>query len=240
MAVTPVGTPAAAATSNATNTPSATPAFSGTQTDAAGDYLVAVVTIFGSTTAGLPGTPSGWTQLIDSGAGTIRVTIFTKVAAGSDVLPAFSATNTGTAANSCFSVELYQLTGQDATIPVPVTGSAVSGAVLNLTVTSSANVPAAGCYVICGIMFARTTVATATYTPGSGFTNTASDAASSLKAHSAFDVQANPASGAAVSDAASWTAGTGLNNAGALIVVQPPRNVPVLIAGQAVQRSATW
>lgn len=230
MAVTEVGTPAAPAVSSGTNSPSVGPAttpalnWSGTQTRTAGNYLLCVVTNWGGTTGGTPGTPSGWTQLltITSNARSV-VTYFGKVAAGSDTAPVVSATNTGTATFSTLSAMLHEMTGQDASLPTPVavSGTAVGTTVNPLVVTTSDKVPVSGCFAFGAAVLTIAGTTASTLGAGSGWTNIGDNAASVTRAHFIHTTQSNPTSAATLSESFSYT-GTGSFLAGAVLVILPP------------------
>lgn len=225
MAVTEVGTPAAPTVSSGTNSPSVSPSWSGTQTLTAGNYLVAVVTNWGGTTGGTPGTPAGWTQALTiKGSSRSSVTFFTKVAAGSDTAPTISASNTGTATFSTLAAQLHELTGQDATTPLPTSGTATGTTVNPLVVTTSGNVPQTGCFALGAASLAVSASATSTLTAGSGWTSIADNGSTTTRAHWILTSQSNPTSGATLSESFGYTT-TGAFLAGAIIVVQPSSGV---------------
>ena len=224
-AVTQVGTPAATAVQTANNTGSVTGSWSGTQPRTAGDLLVARVTAYGTTSATAISGTAGWTQAVSvTGSGLIETSVWTTTAAGADAAPTFTATMVGTIANEKMTCELTELTGQNAATPVATTGTA-SGTTGAGSVTSLANVPAAGCYGLYVLSVALSTVTTTTMSTGSGWSNIANDGATSVKDHVMFDDFAGPTAGATVTDATSCT-GTEAFWSAALIVVQPPSAAP--------------
>lgn len=226
MSVTEVGTPVAPAVSSGTNTPSVTPSWDATQTRTAGNRLVCVVTNWGGTTGGTPGTPAGWTQLLTITSNTRSVvTYFGKVAAGSDAAPTVSATNTGTATFSTLSAQLHELAGVDPTTPVGASGTATGTTANPLVATTSGNVPQTGCYALGAASLAITVNATATMGAGSGWTNTGDNGTTNTRAHWVYGTQSNPTSGATLSESFSYT-GTGAFLAAAVVVFQPPAPTP--------------
>ena len=136
----------------------------------AGDLLVALVTAGGSTaSAAAISTPSGWTQqyVISNVATTAYawVAVYTKVAAGSDSAPAFTATLSGTVAMTCTVLELAAAANLN---PVDTYGTYASGGTagtLTLTATTGGNVSVAGEFAIACFCMERA-AATNTWTPG--------------------------------------------------------------------------
>lgn len=210
MAVTQVGTPnAPVLTTVVSGANVISPTFSGTQPRTAGDILVFCVTAGNATSVTIPSAPAGWSTAVsvgDSGTPNSMAAVYWKVAAGSDAAPSVTVT-TGANAAGCEGY-LIELTGAGAP---DVTGTHVvgtAGAVTTITTTTSGNVTATGEYAIVVTNKQQSVAATLTYGVGSGFTNVASDAGTSLRSHSFFDVQASPTAGAAASDAATVTSST--------------------------------
>ena len=234
--VTPVGTPAAVAIQSGNNTGSVTGSWGTGQNRTAGNFLVAVVTAYGTTSAGAIAEQSGtWTQQFQvvsaGGSGRDRVAVFTLVAAGSDTAPAFTATMTGTAGSARMSAYLYELTGQDTVTPVPsqlvATATASSSP---LSVTTAGTVPA-GAYAISGYNVALTAAATLTWTQGSGWADQYDTGSVSARSHSASDVYSAPPSGVPLTEAPSSSGGTVTDFTGGMIVIQPPVPVTVTASG---------
>ena len=191
----------------------------------AGDLLVALVTAGGSTaSAAAISTPSGWTQqyVISNVATTAYawVAVYTKVAAGSDSAPAFTATLSGTVAMTCTVLELAAAANLN---PVDTYGTYASGGTagtLTLTATTSGNVSVAGEFAIACFCMERA-AATNTWTPGSGWTNAANDGTTNTVLHTAVDYRANPSSGSTLAETGSWTTETTAYGAGIILTVAP-------------------
>jgi hypothetical protein len=241
--VTMVGTPSApvqvlGVTGVSTNT--VTGAWDPTQPRTRGHLLVAVVTAYGTTTAGTITEGSGtWTAGPDVVATSrARTTIWTITAVGHDTAPSFTATNSGTATRALLVCELIELAGQDPVTPVCATGTATGTSAATLTVTTSTgSVPVAGCYAIAGwnIISASGTM---TWTPDAAWTgNIDSTGATSTYSHAAFDKYANPPVGATLA-ATGGHNNTSTYESGAIIVVQP-YTVTATLGGVSVTAGAS-
>lgn len=219
MTISQVGTPTA--TAYITVTGSATNTWSASQPRTAGDILVMVVTGSANTSVTLPAAPSGWTQAVNVGntatAPHSFVAIFWKIAAGADAAPSTTVTLSGTAQCGC---TLIELTGT--AIPIDTTGTFGSGStaqsISSLSVSTSGNVSASGEYAIACSSRQTNNAVIPTYTPGTGFTNISSDAATSLRNHNFVDVQAGPTAGSICTDAATITSATGAYAAAGIVV----------------------
>jgi hypothetical protein len=235
MAVTQVGTPGAFQVQNGSNTPSVAGVWDASQTRTAGNLLIAVVMNHGITTAGTPGTPSGWTleEVATSGGATPFIGIYSKVAAGGDTAPTFSATNTGTASNSNMAVGLLEFTGQKASTPTLGTSSITGTTENSNTDTTSANVPATGCVVVSAWANRTSTTGGITWTAGTGFTNILS-VVTGQRCKVVIDLDTSPSSGSACSDASSWAIASQAY-AGAILIIQPAASnataTPSLVSG---------
>jgi len=201
VSVASLGTPVIARTTSGSSVTGTYPNGSPT----AGNVLWAVVLAAGVTSAASLSTPAGWTQagsIGDSGP-TMIMAVYWKVAAGGDAAPTFTATLAGTEVMTC---TLYETSGADTTTPVDTFGTATAIATAALTTTTSGNVTGSGEYAISGQAMQRSAAGTLTsYTPGTGWTNATSDISTSSRFHSCSDFQSNPASGAALSEAITWT-----------------------------------
>ena len=191
----------------------------------AGDLLVALVTAGGSTaSAAAISTPSGWTQqhVISNEATTAYawVAVYTKVAAGSDSAPAFTATLSGTVAMTCTVLELAAAANLN---PVDTYGTYASGGTagtLTLTATTSGNVSVAGEFAIACFCMERA-AATNTWTHGSGWTNAANDGTTNTVLHTAVDYYASPSARSTLAETGSWATETTAYGAGIILTVAP-------------------
>src|ERR1700685_1292819 len=94
---------------SASNSMSIQGSFNGTAT-VASDLLVAIVCGSGTTSVTDTGTlTSGWAQQVTINQGATFASVYTKIAAGSDTAPTFTATATGTAGDETLTVTLYDL-----------------------------------------------------------------------------------------------------------------------------------
>lgn len=198
----------------------------GAQPRYAGDMLVAIVTAGGSTaTAAAISTPSGWTQVVSAGntTGTANawVAAYIKVAAGNDAAPAFTATLSGTVAMTC---TLLELPAACCEFPVDAYGTyssgGSSGTLSAMTAATGTNVSAAGGYAI-GAFVQERAATTATWTGGAGWTNVATDGATSSVMHTAVDVKAGPAFNAPAAETGYWGTNTTAFGAGLVLVIAP-------------------
>ena len=183
------------------------------QNRTAGHLLVAMVSAGGSTaSAAALSTPAGWTQqVVTSNVATTAnawVAVYTKVAAGGDSAPAFTATLTGTVA---MTVTLLELAAANDLSPVDTSGTygsgGSSGTLSSMTVTTAANVSVAGEYAVT-VYCQEAAAATNTWNGGGGWTNAANDGATSSVLHTAVDYQANPSAAATLSETGHWTTDT--------------------------------
>lgn len=240
MAVTQVGTPGTVVTQSGSNTGTVTGAFSGTQPRTAGDLLVAVVTAYGTTSAGaISNTGATWTQKAAVTASSVaETTIWTLIAAGADAAPTFTATMVGTAASELMTCFLIELTGTDLVTPVAATGTN-TGTIGTLTVTTGANVPATGCYAISGwnIVSASNTT---TWTPGASWTNASTTGATTAVDHAMCDIFSSPPASSTLAEIGTHGV-TSTFQSGAILVARPYVKVlPVTFARQAVKRASLW
>lgn len=231
--VSQVGTPSALATSTglSSGTGSVTGTWSGTQPRTAGDLLVAVFYAGDSSTAAAStlSTGSGWTKTKEQVTGASVLAIWTKIATGADAAPGFSSALVGTAGKGGVGVYLMELTANDGTTPVLVSG-AIGGTGTSLVVPSGGTVTVVGCYAIAAAMNTIFTAGTTSFTRSATFTNQVNNGASSLNEHVNIDIQANPATGAAISDTIGGL-GSVTDAAGAMIVVQPTTSTSVTVTG---------
>jgi hypothetical protein len=162
-----------------------------------------------------------WFKLIEVGAGTADVAaVWTKTAAGGDAAPSFTCVTTGTSGRSGISVTLCELNDSGGTTPVPDTTGSATGGSGTLTVTTSANVTAAGEYALGFEVGSRTGSATQTWgTGGTGWSTLTSDAVSSFE-HWISGGQASPPAGATLSYAPTHTF-TSANMSGVIAVFMP-------------------
>jgi hypothetical protein len=224
--VTMIGTPSApvqvlGVTGTSTNT--VTGAWDPTQPRTTGHLLVAVVTAYGTTTAGTITEGSGtWTKGPDVVAtNRARTTIWTLTALGKDTAPSFTATNTGTAARALLVCELIELAGQDPVTPIATQGTntGTSGTLTVTTTTNGGNVPAVGCYAISGWNIISASGAMA-WTKGAAWTNLDSTGATATYSHAAYDYYQSPPAGSALAEIGTHDV-TSTYQSGAIIVVQP-------------------
>ena len=191
----------------------------------AGDLLVALVTAGGSTaSAAAISTPSGWTQqVVTSNVATTAnawVAVYTKIAAGSDSAPAFTATLSGTVA---MTVTLFELAAAANLNPVDTYGTYASGGTagtLTLTATTGGNVSVAGEFAIACFCMERA-AATNTWTHGSGWTNAANDGTTNTVLHTAVDYYASPSAGSTLAETGSWATETTAYGAGIILTIAP-------------------
>lgn len=238
MSVTEVGTPQAPAVSTGTNAPSVSPTWDVTQARTVGNYLVCVVTNWGGTTGGIPGTPSGWAQALTvTGSSRSVVTYFVKVATGGDAAPTIAATNTGTATFSTLTAMLHELTGQDTVTPIAASGSATGTTVNPLVVATTGNVPQSGCFAFGASVLTLTGTVASTLGVSSGWTDVADNAAAVTRAHYIHSIQSNPTSLAALSESFSYTT-TGAFLSGAILVIQPTGSMTVTATPDAAATGA--
>ena len=245
MAVSFVGTPGAIQEQSGSNSGAVTGAWSGTQPRTAGDYLVAAVTAWGTTTASAVScTTPGW-SLVVAGAGPgprTQAALFAAVASGGDAAPSFTFTATGTAAQAGMRCEMFELTGQDAASPVGATGTA-AGTSGTMSVASAGNVPAAGCAGIAVNALLLAGAGVSGYAAGAPWVNVDNDSAATYctagtthcRGHCGFDSIVNPTSGAVTTDAAT-TSGTVTEWSSALLIVAPP-TLNVTVPGAAAVMS---
>jgi len=223
MAVTSFGTPAMTRATSG----SVTATWGTGQNRTAGHLLVAMVSAGGSTaSAAAISTPAGWTQqyVISNTATTANawVAVYTKIAAGSDSAPAFTATLSGTVAMTC---TLFELAAADYWTPVDTYGEYASGgsaATLSaITVATAGQLSVAGEYAItCYCQEAA--AATNTWNgPGGSWANAANDGATSSVLHTAVDYQANPSAGAILSETGNWTTNASAYGAALIVVFAP-------------------
>ena len=104
-------------------------------TQTAKDLLVAVVSVFGtSTVATFTCSTSKWAQVVSSATTTVNTTIWVKIAAGSDTAPTFAATTTGTTGDQNLSVtlfDLYDSSGETPSILCTGTATGTSGGTIS-------------------------------------------------------------------------------------------------------------
>ena len=204
--VTQVGTPSAVTVTGGSNSGSVTGTWSGTQPRTAGDVLIAVVTAYGTTSAGTVHCANSAWAVAQGGnavitAGSVAETsMWVCYAEGGDAAPAFTTTSTGTAASAQMTCSLIELTGADYNSTVPVTGGITGTTAASLTVTGGANVPCAGCYAITSWNVVQSPAATQSWTPGSSWVNKSSTGAGTYTSQAFCDVYANPPAGAALSE----------------------------------------
>ena len=145
---------------------------------------------------------------------------YSKVAAGADAAPAFTATLSGTVA---MTVTLFELAG--AASPLTAFQAYASGgasATLSAMVTGQSAPPPNGAYALTAYVMERAAAAN-TWNPGSGWANVVNDAATSSVLHAAVDSQV-PATGAVVTGSGHWSTNTTAFGAALLLVVSPPNN----------------
>jgi hypothetical protein len=191
----------------------------------AGDLLVAVVSGYGSGTCLFGATPAGWTQVdntFDFGAGTQEIGIYTKIAAGGDAAPVFTATM-NTITTSSLQVVMYDLFDGSGGTPQVITGGSNFGTTGTITVTTSGNVPSAGCFAISGAITSQgTTLAASTWTtPASWTLGATSPTGSTLASQMASYTFAGPPSGSTLACLFTHSRTSTLQTA-VSIVVQPP------------------
>ena len=228
MAVTAVGTPSAISSITTTNTTvSATNAWSATQPRTAGDLLVMIVTASAATSVTLPTVPAGWTQAANIGNAPTSphtaVAVFWAIASGGDAAPTSQVTVAGSSAQvDCL---LLEFSGASSS-PVGASGTYASGSssatLTGATVTTSSAVPGAGGYGLAVFGTERSSSQAITWAPGVGWTNLENDGSNSGRDHQAIDTYANPPSGSALSDAATFTSISSAFAAAAIVVFQAP------------------
>ena len=200
--------------------PSVTGSWNSTQTPQAGDRLVAVVTVFGSTTAALGAAPSGWFQdLTITASSREQVAYYSKVAAGSDAAPSFTSTTTGTASHSGIFCELYDLYDSSGQTPALDTSGTATGTTGTVAPVTGGNVTGTGEFAIAACGYGYSSSAAYSFTTPSGWTAAPSDAATAY-CHAASFYLASPTSGATLT--ASMAHGTSSYVAGAVAVYLPP------------------
>ena len=245
MAVSFAGTPGAIQEQSGSNSGAVTGAWSGTQPRTAGDYLVAAVTAWGTTTASAVScTTPGWSLMV-AGAGPgprTQAALFAAVASGGDAAPSFTFAATGTAAQAGMRCEMFELTGQAAASPVVATGTA-AGTSGTMSVASAGNVPAAGCAGIAVNALFLAGPGVSGYAAGAPWVNVDNDSAATYctagtthcRGHIGIDSIVNPTSGAVTTDAAT-TSGTVTEWSSALLIVAPP-TLNVTVPGAAAVMS---
>lgn len=225
MSISAVGT-AATPTASTTGDPVSS-AWGTGQTRSAGNLLIAVLAGFGSTSAGpssqFTGT-SGWTKQREGNSTHNVAAIWTKPATGGDAAPQFVTNVAGT--HQAVTCALYELHDSAGSVPVVDTGGAGTGGTTSpLTVTTAANVAAAGEYAL-GVQANGNTIASQTITwnpPGGGWTNAFTPEPSSHFGHFVVATQAGPASGGTLSYAPPWSYSSNAptDQAGAVLVIAP-------------------
>lgn len=222
MAISQVGTPATPAVVTGTGTVTTTTAWSGTQTTAAGDLLVAVVTAFGSTsaaaTAQASGT-SGWTKIWEAAETKCVVAFWTKTAAGSDAAPQFTSSIAGTASRTIVTATLYQLHDSGGSTPGVDTHGLNSGTSGTLTVTTLASVAAGGEYALAAQLANKGSTGSNTWGTSGSWTNEFTDGLSGF-AHFVFAILSGPTSGSTLSYAPTHTI-TSTDTSGVVVVFMP-------------------
>lgn len=216
MAVTSVGTPV----STHATAGSVTGTWGTGQNRAAGDLLVAVVTV-AATTATHPATASGWSlcsyamNRIDTvSQPPVWSAVFVKLAAGSDAAPVFTSTVTGTGAMDCLLLELAGAT------TFTGMGTYFSGNASS-TVTMSAATPgvtasAGGFAVSC---FAQSAAAASlTFSASGSFTKLLNGNGVSSVLQTYVGTLASPAAGAAVTDGGAFSTNTAAYGSGNVVV----------------------
>jgi hypothetical protein len=152
LAVVQSGTPAAAAqvtSGTGTVATSASAAWGTGQNRAAGNLLVALVTAYGSTSAGATaqysGT-SGWSKVAEYVSTACVSAIWTKPAAGGDAVPRFQSSISGTSVRTRLSITLVELTDnvRSGACPVLDTYGQNGGTSGTLTTTTVAAVSSTG------------------------------------------------------------------------------------------------
>ncbi len=166
MTVSSNGTPTLKSTvfaaATATVTPTAWPTASAPLVN---HLILAVVTVFGTTTGALGATPGGWT-LSNSITGSARAVTayYTKTATGSDSFPTFNGAETGTAIDAVITAVLYDLSDSGGSTPIVWTDGGVSA--LAGTMTASCGGMPAGCFVIAACVAAGASATTTWTVPG--------------------------------------------------------------------------
>jgi len=223
MTVSSVGTPAVASAAFTTTTQTVTATWGTGQTRTAGNLLVGVVTVYGTTTGVLGAAPSGWT-LIQSVTGSSRdvTAYYTKVAAGTDTAPVFNGTETGTAADATIACVMFVLSDSGGGTPVAATDGTATGTTGTLSPATTMNVPSGGCFALAGIVCGHgTTAATITWTTPSGWTAcTTNQTASARSQMAVFWDSSAPSSGSTLSVALAH--GTSTTESALILVVSPP------------------
>ena len=202
---------------------SVTPVFGTGQSDNVGDLLVAVVTAAAATSVTTISTPSGWTLIAGSGNTATAhsyTAMYWKIAAGSDTLPAFTSTLSGTGAMTATIVEL---TSPDLLGPVDSWGVYASGSSAGtIASTASTATTCAGTIAISGFNMERATGTNTWTDAGTGFSNLVNDGATNSVSHTAVDINAafTGAIGAEVTatDHGSWTTQTTAYGSGVVAV----------------------
>jgi hypothetical protein len=188
VTVSSVGTPTLAVTSGS-QSPSVTAAWGTGQTRAAGDLLVAVLAIYGTSTSGNGATPSGWTLRASAGSVGSTLYYYSKVATGSDTAPAFSSTTTGTAADAQIVAILYDLSDSSGGTPaltVDGTNSGTTGGSTSVQVSGTSYALQPGGLAIAGALAGQgTTTATTAWTTPSNWTLNA-DQTATAQSQTAF------------------------------------------------------
>lgn len=212
---------------------SVTSAFGTGQTDTAGDLLIAVATAAAATSVTAPAcSTSGWTEIVGEGnaASTPHayVSMWFKVAAGSDTAPVFTSTLSGTGA---MTATLYEITSYDTTGTtgwLDSTGVYASGASsATLAAISAATATTTYGPLAIGASVQERAAGTNTWNNAgtSGFANSVNDGTTNSVAHTAIDVststgEARGAEGT-VTDTGHWTTDTAAYAAAIVVVFFP-------------------
>lgn len=222
--------------SAATATPSAASSWNST-TPVLKDLLLAVVTIFGSTTATLGTTPTGWTLSSVDITESARCTVayYTRTATGTsgDNAPTWTGTTTGTALDSDFSVTLYDFYDSSGSTPVlGLPGTATGTTTSPIAPVTSNTVPAAGCFGVGGMCYGASTSTDTSITTPTGWTKGGETTTTvSHFGHGGTYYISSPTAGSTLT--CSMTHGTSTFVAGAVALIIPP-TVPYIVQSMTV------
>ena len=174
MSVTSNGTPALVNVGTPSNAMTVTGSFPTGSSPAAGDLIVCVVSLYGSSTAASvtqnTGT-TGYSNPVTITGTNCLVSIWTKTATGSDSAPTFAGATTGTAGDADMTVTIYDLSDPNGNTPVLDASGTATGTAAISAATTSTNVSQAGELAICAVQVGQgTTTGTASWTTPTNWT----------------------------------------------------------------------
>lgn len=208
----------------------------------AGDLLVAVVQLQGSSSTTLGTTPAGWAlsavNETNSAGSEARTAVFTRTATGTsaDNAPAWPETASGTAARCAGEVILYDFRDSSGFTPVLYTYGVAQGTTGTVAPVTAAAVPA-GSYAIAGTSAQGTSATTVTWTTPSGWTSQGISSGSTYYHYANWSLAA-PAAGSTLTCSMAHSAGTTAFEAAFVLAVAPPVVAGLATAVAAADRPA--